>query len=164
MGLSAAAFQRRNINVFSAFIAVADVGKQALKRFAVPSQSSASCMQEQSKTSHDSPRICPRSYRSMMSMFDTFGKATDTSGRKENTLRKLERLNKALRHEEPDRVPDQRFFLGRLHPALAQGTRPARLTPIRITTTTWTGLSPCRTWTRGSARSRRSRRRRRRSW
>lgn len=47
-----------------------------------------------------------------MSMFDTFGKATDNSGRKENTLRKLERLNKALRHEEPDRVPISDFFWG----------------------------------------------------
>jgi hypothetical protein len=47
-----------------------------------------------------------------MSMFDTFGKATDTSGRKENTLRKLERMNKALRHQEPDRVPVSDFFWG----------------------------------------------------
>ena len=47
-----------------------------------------------------------------MSMFETFGKATDTSGRKENTLRKLERLNKALRHQEPDRVPISDFFWG----------------------------------------------------
>jgi len=47
-----------------------------------------------------------------MSMFDTFGKATDASGRKENTLRKLTRLNKALRHEEADRVPVSDFFWG----------------------------------------------------
>jgi hypothetical protein len=47
-----------------------------------------------------------------MSMFDTFGKSADTAGRKENTLRKLERLNKALRHEEPDRVPVSDFFWG----------------------------------------------------
>jgi hypothetical protein len=47
-----------------------------------------------------------------MSMFDTFGKATDTSGRKENTLRKLERLSKALHHEEPDRIPVSDFFWG----------------------------------------------------
>ena len=32
--------------------------------------------------------------------------------RKENTLRKLERMNKALRHEEPDRVPISDFFWG----------------------------------------------------
>jgi uroporphyrinogen decarboxylase len=47
-----------------------------------------------------------------MSMFDTFGKSADTAGRKENTLRKLERFNKALRHEEPDRVPVSDFFWG----------------------------------------------------
>lgn len=45
-------------------------------------------------------------------MFDTFGKAADASGRKENTLRKVERLHKALRHEEPDRVPISDFFWG----------------------------------------------------
>ena len=32
--------------------------------------------------------------------------------RKENTLRKLDRMNKALRHEEPDRVPISDFFWG----------------------------------------------------
>lgn len=47
-----------------------------------------------------------------MSMFDTFGKAAGVSGRKENTLRKLNRLNKALKHEEPDRVPISDFFWG----------------------------------------------------
>jgi uroporphyrinogen decarboxylase len=48
-----------------------------------------------------------------MSMFDTAGKTTAPTGRrKPNTLRKLERLNKALRHEEPDRVPVSDFFWG----------------------------------------------------
>ena len=47
-----------------------------------------------------------------MGMFDTIGRAAETVGRKENTLRKLERLNKALRHEEPDRVPISDFFWG----------------------------------------------------
>jgi hypothetical protein len=47
-----------------------------------------------------------------MSMFDTFGRSRDTAGRKDNTLRKLERLNRALRHEEPDRVPVSDFFWG----------------------------------------------------
>lgn len=47
-----------------------------------------------------------------MGMFNTFGKTADSSGRKENTLRKLERLNTALRHEEPDRVPISDFFWG----------------------------------------------------
>jgi uroporphyrinogen decarboxylase len=47
-----------------------------------------------------------------MSMFDTQGKAADQSGRNQNTLRKLERLNRALRHQEPDRVPVSDFFWG----------------------------------------------------
>jgi uroporphyrinogen decarboxylase len=47
-----------------------------------------------------------------MSMFNTTGQPTDQTGRKENTLRKLERMNKALRHEEPDRVPISDFFWG----------------------------------------------------
>lgn len=47
-----------------------------------------------------------------MSMFDTFGQSAETAGRKANTLRKLERMNKALRHEEPDRVPISDFFWG----------------------------------------------------
>jgi hypothetical protein len=47
-----------------------------------------------------------------MSMFDTVGQAAAPRARKENTLRKLARLNKALRHEEPDRVPISDFFWG----------------------------------------------------
>ncbi|MHC1763216.1 MAG: uroporphyrinogen decarboxylase family protein [Verrucomicrobiia bacterium] len=47
-----------------------------------------------------------------MSMFETFGKGAAVNGRKANTLRKLERMNKALRHEEPDRVPISDFFWG----------------------------------------------------
>ena len=47
-----------------------------------------------------------------MGMFNVFGKTSDPVGRKENTLRKLERLNTALRHEEPDRVPISDFFWG----------------------------------------------------
>ncbi|MCP5523685.1 MAG: hypothetical protein H7A46_19275 [Verrucomicrobiales bacterium] len=47
-----------------------------------------------------------------MSMFDTFGKAPDPAGRKENTRRKLQRVNRALRHQEPDRVPVSDFFWG----------------------------------------------------
>ncbi|MBN1395879.1 MAG: hypothetical protein JW959_12725 [Pirellulales bacterium] len=45
-------------------------------------------------------------------MFDTTGASPPTGNRKENTLRKLERLNKALGHEEPDRVPISDFFWG----------------------------------------------------
>jgi uroporphyrinogen decarboxylase len=47
-----------------------------------------------------------------MSMFDTTGTAAGGAGRKEKTARKLERMNKALRHEEPDRVPISDFFWG----------------------------------------------------
>lgn len=47
-----------------------------------------------------------------MSMFETFGKDTAVSDRGANTQRKLERMNRALRHEEPDRVPISDFFWG----------------------------------------------------
>ena len=47
-----------------------------------------------------------------MSMFNTIGKDTAASGRKENTLRKLERMNQTLHHQEPDRVPISDFFWG----------------------------------------------------
>ena len=47
-----------------------------------------------------------------VSMFNTIGKTTEISGRGDNTLRKLERMNRALRHEEPDRVPISDFFWG----------------------------------------------------
>jgi hypothetical protein len=46
-----------------------------------------------------------------MGMFDTIGLA-GSAARKPNTLAKLERMNKALRHEEPDRVPISDFFWG----------------------------------------------------
>ena len=45
-------------------------------------------------------------------MFDMTLKVADTTSRKENTLRKLDRMNKALRHQEPDRVPISDFFWG----------------------------------------------------
>ena len=47
-----------------------------------------------------------------MSMFDTVGRASANTGRKENALRKVERLNAALQHREPDRVPVSDFFWG----------------------------------------------------
>ncbi len=47
-----------------------------------------------------------------MSMFETFGKAAQAAGRKENTLRKLDRMNTAPGHAEPDRVPISDFFWG----------------------------------------------------
>ena len=47
-----------------------------------------------------------------MSMFDTTGKVADQAGRSETALRKLERMNRALRHQEPDRVPVSDFFWG----------------------------------------------------
>jgi hypothetical protein len=46
-----------------------------------------------------------------MGMFDTTGKGSGAI-RKPGTLAKLERMNKALRHEEPDRVPISDFFWG----------------------------------------------------
>jgi len=45
-------------------------------------------------------------------MFDTTGRAAVDSDRKEKTLRKLDRMNRALRHLEPDRVPISDFFWG----------------------------------------------------
>jgi len=47
-----------------------------------------------------------------MSMFDNTRKAADQPGRKQTTLRKLHRLNRALQHREPDRVPISDFFWG----------------------------------------------------
>jgi hypothetical protein len=46
-----------------------------------------------------------------MGMFDTTGASTG-SARKDGTLAKLVRMNKALAHEEPDRVPISDFFWG----------------------------------------------------
>ena len=46
-----------------------------------------------------------------MGMFETTGKV-GREGRSLNTLAKLERMNKTLRHEEPDRVPISDFFWG----------------------------------------------------
>ena len=45
-------------------------------------------------------------------MFDTTGWPAADTGRKETTRRKLERMNRALRHQEPDRVPISDFFWG----------------------------------------------------
>src|SRR5208283_731253 len=68
----------------------------------------------------------PRSSRkvSAMGMLETTGTASSAATRKENTLRKLDRLKKvAIRGAGPR--ADQRFLLGRLHPSMADGTRPA---------------------------------------
>lgn len=46
-----------------------------------------------------------------MGMFETTGK-TITTERKPSTLKKLDRMNKTLNHEEPDRVPISDFFWG----------------------------------------------------
>jgi uroporphyrinogen decarboxylase len=53
-----------------------------------------------------------RAQKKTVSVFDTFGKSANHAGRKASTLRKLERMNKALRHEETDRVPISDFFCG----------------------------------------------------
>jgi len=47
-----------------------------------------------------------------MGMFDTAGKVAGESRRSAKTLEKLRRINTALRHEEPDRVPISDFFWG----------------------------------------------------
>jgi uroporphyrinogen decarboxylase len=47
-----------------------------------------------------------------MGMFNTVGKPASTTGRKAATLEKLDRMNKALSHREPDRVPISDFFWG----------------------------------------------------
>ncbi len=47
-----------------------------------------------------------------MGMFETTGRAASNEPRKANTLTKLDRMNRALRHEEPDRVPISDFFWG----------------------------------------------------
>jgi hypothetical protein len=47
-----------------------------------------------------------------MSESDAAAKASDGKSRSANTLRKLDRMAKALRHEEPDRVPISDFFWG----------------------------------------------------
>jgi uroporphyrinogen decarboxylase len=45
-----------------------------------------------------------------MGLFDTTGQPSTRRERSENTLKKLERINKTLRHEEADRVPISDFF------------------------------------------------------
>jgi len=47
-----------------------------------------------------------------MGMFDTVGKDSSGEKRKENTLKKLDRMKKTLGHLEPDRVPISDFFWG----------------------------------------------------
>ena len=47
-----------------------------------------------------------------MGMLETTGKRDGGGGRKESTVAKLERMNKTLGHQEPDRVPISDFFWG----------------------------------------------------
>jgi hypothetical protein len=47
-----------------------------------------------------------------MSMFETVGSTGGSQARQAGALEKLQRLSKALRHEEPDRVPISDFFWG----------------------------------------------------
>jgi uroporphyrinogen decarboxylase len=46
-----------------------------------------------------------------MGMFNTVGN-TEVEGRKDSTLKKLERLQKSMKHQEADRVPISDFFWG----------------------------------------------------
>jgi hypothetical protein len=64
-------------------------------------------------------------------------------GRKDNTLKKLERMNKALHHEEPDRVPISDFFWG----AFVERWRrelglPRDATPLSHYDLDWTVITP----------------------
>ncbi|MEW6072214.1 MAG: hypothetical protein AB1726_06395 [Planctomycetota bacterium] len=45
-------------------------------------------------------------------MTGSLGGPGDPRARRDGTLQKLERMNRALRHEEPDRVPISDFFWG----------------------------------------------------
>lgn len=47
-----------------------------------------------------------------MGMFETTGRGEAGTARSENALRKLDRMSKTLRHEQPDRVPTGDFFWG----------------------------------------------------
>lgn len=47
-----------------------------------------------------------------MSNFDSLSRSSRRTERSPSTLRKLERLNRTLRHQEPDRVPISDFFWG----------------------------------------------------
>ncbi len=63
--------------------------------------------------------------------------------RKPNTLKKLERMNKAIRHEEPDRVPISDFFWG----AFVERWRrelnlPADASPLTFYDLDWTVITP----------------------
>jgi hypothetical protein len=67
----------------------------------------------------------------------------NATGRKTNTLKKLERMNKALRHEEPDRVPISDFFWGAF---LERWRRelglPADASPLSHYDLDWTVITP----------------------
>jgi hypothetical protein len=45
-------------------------------------------------------------------MFETVGQDASVTIRKTNTMKKLERMRKTLRHEEPDQIPISDFFWG----------------------------------------------------
>ncbi|OGD19151.1 MAG: hypothetical protein A2W03_05965 [Candidatus Aminicenantes bacterium RBG_16_63_16] len=65
------------------------------------------------------------------------------TSRKDNTLKKLERMNAALRHEEPDRVPVSDFFWG----AFVERWRrelnlPADASPLTHYDLDWTVITP----------------------
>ena len=69
-----------------------------------------------------------------MAISHEMGKLGGLTNRRPGTLEKLTRLNKALRHEEPDRVPVSDFFWGSF---IERWRRELNLPamPIRMTTT-----------------------------
>ena len=58
-----------------------------------------------------------------MGMFDTTGQANQGTDRKPSTFAKLERMQKCLRGQEPDRVPISDFFWGSFIRLAASGRR-----------------------------------------
>ncbi len=76
-------------------------------------------------------------------MFDTRRKRISVGIRKENALKKLERMNRALRHEEPDRVPINDFFWGSFVTRWRRELGlPEDATPLNYYDLDWTVITP----------------------
>jgi hypothetical protein len=69
--------------------------------------------------------------------------STGPGPRKDNALRKLERMNRALRHEEPDRVPINDFFWGSFVARWrSELGLPGDATPANYYDLDWTVITP----------------------